>query len=39
MLSVTVALVAIHAFVLAQTQHLWQDTGYVRVMLAIWVMM
>ena len=39
MLSVTVALVATHAFVLAQTQQLWQDTGYVRVMLAIWVMM
>jgi PAT family beta-lactamase induction signal transducer AmpG len=39
MLSVTVALVAAHAFVLAQTQQLWQDTTYVQVMLAIWVMM
>jgi PAT family beta-lactamase induction signal transducer AmpG len=39
MLIITVALVGIHAFVLAQTQHLWQDTLYVRVMLSIYVMM
>ncbi|MEP4146166.1 MAG: MFS transporter [Halioglobus sp.] len=39
MLSLTTALVAAHAFVLAQTQHLWQDTDYVRAMLAIWIMM
>jgi Zn-finger nucleic acid-binding protein/predicted MFS family arabinose efflux permease len=39
MLIFTVALVGIHAFVLAQTQHLWQDTLYVRVMLSIYVMM
>ena len=39
MLIVTVSLVGIHALVLAQTQHLWQDTLYVRVMLSIYVMM
>jgi MFS transporter, PAT family, beta-lactamase induction signal transducer AmpG len=39
MLFLATALVAIHAFLLAQTQHLWQDTTYVRVMLSIWVMM
>ena len=39
MLIFTVALVGIHAFALAQTQHLWQDTLYVRVMLSIYVMM
>ncbi|MEP5566819.1 MAG: MFS transporter [Halioglobus sp.] len=39
MLSLTITLVAAHAFVLAQTQHLWQDTNYVRAMLAIWIMM
>ena len=39
MLIFTVSLVGIHAFVLAQTQHLWEDTLYVRVMLSIYVMM
>jgi len=39
MLMFTVSLVGIHAFLLAQTDHLWQDTTYVRVMLAIWVLM
>ena len=39
MLAFTVALVAAHALVLAQTQQLWQDTTYVRAMLALWVMM
>jgi PAT family beta-lactamase induction signal transducer AmpG len=39
MLMLTIALVGIHAFILAQTQFLWQDTTYVRVMLALWVMM
>ena len=39
MLALTVALVAAHAMVLAQTQQLWQDTAYVRIMLALWVMM
>ncbi len=39
MLLLTVSLVGIHAFMIAQTQFLWQDTTYVRVMLSIWVMM
>jgi Zn-finger nucleic acid-binding protein len=39
MLLFTVSLVGAHAFLLAQTQHLWQDTTYVRVMLSIWVML
>lgn len=39
MLFVTATLVGVHAFMLAQTQFLWQDTTYVRVMLSIWVMM
>ncbi|MGB5722071.1 MAG: MFS transporter [Woeseiaceae bacterium] len=39
MLVITVALVGIHALTLAQTQQLWQDTTYVRVMLSIYVMM
>jgi Zn-finger nucleic acid-binding protein len=39
MLFVATALIAVHAILLAQTQHLWQDTVYVRVMLSIWVMM
>jgi len=34
----TVTLLGLHAFLLAQTQHLWQDTTYVRVMLSLWVM-
>ena len=39
MLFVTAALVAVHAFLLAETQYLWQDTLYVKVMLSIWVML
>ncbi len=39
MLFVATALVGVHAFLLAQTQHLWADTTYVRVMLSIWVAM
>ena len=39
MLLFTISLLGIHAFLLAQTQHWWQDTTYVRVMLSIWVMM
>jgi PAT family beta-lactamase induction signal transducer AmpG len=39
MLVLTISLVAVHAFLVAQTQHLWQDTTYVRVMLSIWVTM
>ena len=39
MLFVATSLVAIHALMIAQTQHLWEDTTYVRVMLSLWVMM
>jgi PAT family beta-lactamase induction signal transducer AmpG len=39
MLIFTIALVGVHAFLLAQTQYLWQNTTYVRVMLSIWIMM
>jgi PAT family beta-lactamase induction signal transducer AmpG len=39
MLLLAVSLLAVHAFLLAQTQHLWQNTLYVRSMLSIWVMM
>jgi PAT family beta-lactamase induction signal transducer AmpG len=39
MLFLSISLVGIHAFLLAQTQHLWQDTFYVRSMLSIWVLM
>jgi PAT family beta-lactamase induction signal transducer AmpG len=39
MLLLTVALVAVHAFMIAQTQHLWQNTAYVRVMLSLWVLL
>lgn len=39
MLVVATSLVAIHALMIAQTQHLWQDTLYVRVMLSAWIML
>ena len=39
MLFLTVSLVGAHALILAQTQHLWEDTLYVRMMLSIWVLM
>jgi len=39
MLILTASLVGIHAFLLAQTQFLWSDSLYVKVMLSIWVMM
>jgi PAT family beta-lactamase induction signal transducer AmpG len=39
MLLLVIALLGTHAFLLAQTQHLWQNTLYVRTMLSIWVMM
>jgi len=39
MMFLAVSLVGVHAFLIAQTQHLWQDTTYVRVMLSIWIMM
>jgi len=39
MLVLTVSLVAIHAFLLAETQYLWENTTYVRAMLAAWVLL
>ena len=39
MLLATIALFSLHAFLLAQTQHLWDNTLYVRFMLSAWVMM
>jgi len=39
MLFLATSLVAMHALMIAQTQHLWQDTTYVRVMLSLWIMM
>jgi PAT family beta-lactamase induction signal transducer AmpG len=39
MLVLAIALLGIHAFLIAQTQDLWQNTLYVRLMLSIWVMM
>ena len=32
-------LVIFHAFLLAETQYLWQDNFYVRAMLAVWIML
>jgi PAT family beta-lactamase induction signal transducer AmpG len=39
MLILTISLVGVHAFLLAQTQFMWTDSTYVKVMLSIWVMM
>ena len=39
MLIMAVSLLGVHAFLLAQTQHLWENTLYVRVMLSVWIMM
>jgi len=39
MMFLTFALVAAHAFLLAQTQYLWEDSTYVKVMLSIWIML
>lgn len=39
MLVLTISLVGLHAFVLAQTQFLWEDSFYARAMLSFWVMM
>jgi PAT family beta-lactamase induction signal transducer AmpG len=39
MLFLTTLLVALHAFLLAETQYLWEDTLYVRTMLSIWILM
>lgn len=38
MLAITVALVGIHALTLAQTQHLWENSTYVRIMLSLYIM-
>ena len=39
MLALTISLVAVHAFLLAETQYLWENATYVKVMLAAWVML
>jgi PAT family beta-lactamase induction signal transducer AmpG len=39
MLVLTISLVGMHAVLIAQTQSMWQDTTYIRVMLSIWVLM
>jgi len=39
MLLMTAILVATHAFLIAQTQNLWQDSTYVKVMLSVWVIL
>ncbi|MDH3617035.1 MAG: MFS transporter [Gammaproteobacteria bacterium] len=39
MLIMTISLVAVHAFLLAQTQYLWENTTYVKVMLSAWVLL
>ena len=39
MMFIALSLVGAHAFLIAQTQHLWENTTYVRVMLSIWIMM
>jgi Zn-finger nucleic acid-binding protein len=38
-LYLTTALVGMHAVLIAQTQFMWQDTTYIRVMLSLWVML
>ena len=39
MLVMTVSLLAVHAFLISQTQYMWENTIYVRAMLSIWIMM
>jgi MFS transporter, PAT family, beta-lactamase induction signal transducer AmpG len=39
MLILTVSLVAMHAILLAQTQFLWENSTYVKTMLAAWVLL
>jgi len=39
MLVLTILLVAMHAFLLAETQYLWENATYVKVMLAAWVLL
>ena len=38
-LLLTVVLLGAHAFLIAQTQHLWENTLYIRVILSVWIMM
>ena len=38
-LLLTILLLGGHAFLIAQTQHLWENTLYIRVMLSVWIMM
>ena len=39
MLLLTIAVVAVHAFLIAGTQQLWTDSTYMLVMLSVWVVM
>ncbi len=39
MLMLTISLVAVHAFLLAETQYLWENATYVKVMLSAWVLL
>jgi len=39
MLVFVIMLVAAHTFTLAATQHYWEDTTYVRVMMSLWVLL
>ena len=39
MLLLVITLLGTHAFLIAQTQHLWENTLYVRTMLSLWIMM
>jgi PAT family beta-lactamase induction signal transducer AmpG len=39
MLILNLSLVGVHAFLLSQTEYMWEDSTYVRVMLSFWVMM
>lgn len=39
MMLLAASMLCIHALLIAQTQHLWQNSLYVRAMLSIWVMM
>jgi PAT family beta-lactamase induction signal transducer AmpG len=39
MLILTISLVAVHALLLAETQYLWENATYVKVMLAAWVLL
>jgi Zn-finger nucleic acid-binding protein len=39
MMLLAVSLLCLHAFLISQTQHLWQNSLYVRAMLSTWVML